>query len=194
MRWLFAGLAAFVFVAISHAAWASACPTASTGTLWATNNAGGTSLRSDVDDGTNSSKCAGTVNLGLIGGVAVTLDPCQAQMPITVPINITASGTTEIIAGSSGKHTYFCKIGFPPQQGAVEVAPIEGTGGTCGTGTFAFMGGGTTAATGFSVLANSGWVEGEGLAWVEEAANALGDNICLVTTAALIGSIKYVQQ
>ena len=77
---------------------------------------------------------------------------------------------------------------------AQNIALVEGTGTTCGTGT-AGMAGGTTAATGWNFAANSGLVKGAGSNWVFKTATA-ADNVCLLlsSTGQTSGSVRYVQQ
>ena len=134
-------------------------------------------------------------NITQIGGTSVVPDPCQANTPSVARINLT-SGTTQIITGTSGKNTFLCSISFPPQAAAITATVIEGTGTNCTTitGTTGVLGFGTTAAAGFSIAANGGFVEGNGSSWVAEANGATGDNVCIATTGAIGGTIKFVQQ
>ena len=134
-------------------------------------------------------------NITQIGGTSVVPDPCQANTPSVARINLT-SGTTQIITGTSGKNTFLCSISFPPQAAALTATVIEGTGTNCTTitGTTGVLGFGTTAAAGFSIAANGGFVEGNGSSWVAEANGATGDNVCIATTGAIGGTIKFVQQ
>ena len=136
-----------------------------------------------------------STNISQIGGTAVVADPCQAVAKTFASFSITAS--TQIITGTSGKHTYICS--WNDQSASAEsYAVVEGTGTTCGTSTAAVggMSGGTTGATGWPVAANGGRTFGNGGYAVGEAANATGDNVCVMlsgSTEVNIG-LSYVQQ
>jgi hypothetical protein len=68
---------------------------------------------------------------------------------------------------------------------ANNVALIEGTGATCGTGS-AGMAGGTTAASGYNLAANGGIAFGSGLGTVMQTATT-GDSVCVVTQLRRLG-------
>ena len=74
---------------------------------------------------------------------------------------------------------------------ANNVAVIEGTGATCGTGT-AGLAGGTTAASGYNFAANGGIALSSGFGSVMQTATT-GDSICIVTSATtqLSGGMEY---
>ncbi len=108
----------------------------------------------------------------------------------STPINVTAN--TQIISGAPGKQTYLCSINLI--SGAADnVALVEGTGTTCGTGT-AGIAGGTTAVTGWNFAANGGLTLGNGLGMVARTATA-ADNVCLFVSgsAQVSGSIVWAQ-
>ena len=131
-----------------------------------------------------------TTNIGNVGQASG--DPCTVVAHQFTPINITALGSTQVIAGTAAKKTYICFITREAQT-VDDVALIEGTGTNCGTGT-AGMEGGTTAASGFA-LPNGNLVQGTGANAVFATAT-VADNICLITssTAQLSGNIVWVQQ
>lgn len=122
----------------------------------------------------------------------VTVDPCEASAQTYAPISITTATTTRIVTPSASNKTYICGL-MLVTAAANNVGIVEGTGGTCGTGTAGVIGG-TTAANGPNYSANGGMVLQAGK--VAHAVTA-GTNVdlCLITSAAtpLAGGIKYVQ-
>lgn len=118
------------------------------------------------------------------------VDPCKMATASQYTISLTAN--TQIITGTASKQTYICSINIVVAA-ATNVAIVEGTGSTCGTGT-AGMAGGSTAATGWNFAANGGLTLGNGDSWVIKTATA-ADNVCILVSAAnqVSGSIKYVQ-
>jgi D-arabinose 5-phosphate isomerase GutQ len=128
------------------------------------------------------------VSVSLVGNVQ---DPCQQGAGTSGNINLTASG--QLITGASGKLTYICSMNMISAT-AQNIALVEGTGSTCGTGT-AGMAGGTTAATGWNFGVNSGFVNGGGGFWVFKTATP-GDNVCLLLSGSgqTSGSYRQVQQ
>jgi hypothetical protein len=127
-------------------------------------------------------------SLSLVGNVQ---DPCQQATGLYGQINQTANA--QIITGSAGKQTYICSD-LVVSATAQNIAWVEGTGSTCGTGT-AGMSGGATAATGPNLAANGGWAEpGGGFAMMATA--TAGDNICIFqsSTGQVSGHFRYVQQ
>ena len=119
-------------------------------------------------------------------------DPCFGSAKLTANINLTASG--QVITGTASKTTYICSIDIVTAT-AQNIALVEGTVTTCGTGT-AGMAGGATAATGWNFAANGGLTKGAGVGSVYIASNATGDNVCLLlsSTGQTSGSIQYVQK
>lgn len=105
-------------------------------------------------------------------------------------INISTATTTLIVTGVSGRQVRITAFHMLTQA-ANNVAWIEGTGATCGTGT-AGMAGGTTAASGYNFAANGGMTHGSGLGTVLATVTA-GDSVCIVTSAAtqLSGGLSY---
>lgn len=104
------------------------------------------------------------------------------------PINTTAN--VQLITASAGQFVYICSINIV--VGAADnVALVEGTGATCGTGTAGMMGG-ATAATGWNFGANGGIAHGSGFGAVAKTATA-GDNVCLLVSAAAqaSGSVSW---
>jgi hypothetical protein len=163
-----------------------------------------------------STAAAGVQKVGIVGNTGVAIDAATGAAPpanallqaglgsgatggflVGVPvgdtykaINISTATTTLIVTGVSGRQV---RIGAQHMIAAAadNVAWIEGTGATCGTGT-AGMAGGTTAASGYNFAANGGIADGSGLGTVLQTVTA-GDSVCLVTSAAvqLSGGIEY---
>jgi hypothetical protein len=121
------------------------------------------------------------------------LDPCESIAQTSTPISMTSATTTRIVAPASSKKTYVCGLTISTGL-ANNVAVVEGTGGTCGTGTAGVIGG-TTAANGFNFAANGGFVMPAGK--IAHAITA-GTNVdlCLITSSAgpLAGVVKWVQK
>jgi hypothetical protein len=119
------------------------------------------------------------------------LDACQTVAPTFTPINIASATTTRIIAPTSAKKTYICALSLF-SAGTNNVGIVEGTGGTCGTGTAGIYGG-TTAATGLNLIAQTGMAWGDGAASIMSTAGTNVD-LCLITSAApqLSGHVKWV--
>lgn len=121
------------------------------------------------------------------------IDPCEANAQTSAPISITTATTTRIVAPSSSNKTYICAL-FLTSAAADNVGIVEGTGGTCGSGTAGVIGG-TTAANGPNFAANGGvFLQAGGKVAVAYTAGTNVD-LCLITSAAtpLAGVIKYVQ-
>lgn len=135
----------------------------------------------------------GALRVDVASAGSVALDPCQAVAPTYTPISITSATTTRIIAPAASKKTYICQI-FMLSAIANNIGVVEGTGGTCGSGTAGVIGG-TTAANGVNLAANSGFAIGQGAAAVVATAGTNVD-LCLITSAAgpLAGTVKWVQQ
>jgi hypothetical protein len=121
------------------------------------------------------------------------LDPCQYNPKTPFPINMATGTATTIMTGVAAKQWYVCSINII-SAAAMNIALIEGTTGTCGTGT-AGMAGGTTAATGWNLAANSGLTEGDGLGTIAQTVTA-GDSVCLLNSGStqLSGTIMAVNQ
>lgn len=130
-----------------------------------------------------------------VGGniVGVIGDPCQTVAKTYTPISITTVTTTRIVAPTSAKKTYVCYL-LLTSAGADNVGIVEGTGGTCGSGTAGVIGG-STAANGPNFSANGGMSIGNGGFAVASTAGTNVD-LCLITSAAtpLAGIIAWVAQ
>lgn len=140
---------------------------------------------------------AGTALIGKVGlqdnsGNAYFADPCQRAAKTYTPITITTATTTRIVAPSASNRTYICNI-FLTSAAADNIGIIEGTGGTCGSGTAGVIGG-TTAANGPNFAANGGVALGNGGFAIAATAGTNVD-LCLITSAstALAGTISWVQ-
>lgn len=121
-------------------------------------------------------------------------DPCNSVAKNYTPINIASATTTRIIAPTAAKKTYICSFDVVAQA-AIKVGIVEGTGGTCGTGTAGVFGG-TTAATGLDLPAEgSGAFKGAGntAVWATAGTNV---DFCLITSTAaqLSGHVTWVQK
>jgi len=131
------------------------------------------------------------MDIASVGGVVP--DACQTVARTYTPINISTATTTRIIAPASAKKTYICGIALFA-AGADNVGVVEGTGGTCGTGTAGIIGG-TTAASGVNLTANQGFIlQNTGQAQLATAGTNV--DLCLITSAAvqLSGHVSWVQQ
>lgn len=121
------------------------------------------------------------------------LDACEANAQSYAPISITTATTTRIVAPSASNKTYICSL-FLTSAAADNIGIVEGTGGTCGTGTAGVIGG-TSATNGPNFAANGGvMLQAGGKVSVAQTAGTNVD-LCLITSAAtpLAGGIKYVQ-
>jgi hypothetical protein len=132
---------------------------------------------------------AGNDGTNLVG---LYIDPCQRGAKTSYPVNISTATTVRFAAPAASKKTYVCDIVLIAAA-ADNVNIIEGTGGTCGTGTAGVLGG-TTAATGANFAANGGFALGNGGFSVLATAGSNVD-MCLITSAAvqLSGHITFVQ-
>lgn len=140
---------------------------------------------------------AGTALIGKVGlqdnsGNAYFSDPCQRAAKTYTPISITTATTTRIVAPSASNRTYICNIVLT-SAAADNIGIVEGTGGTCGSGTAGVIGG-TTAANGPNFAANGGVALGNGGFSIAATAGTNVD-LCLITSAAtpLAGHITWVQ-
>lgn len=135
-----------------------------------------------------------TNNVSLSYGSAAVVDnPCQTVAKNFTPINITSTTTAQVIAPTASKKTYICSFSIQTAS-ANNVAVVEGTGGTCGTGT-AGVYGGATPGSGLNLAANEGIAMGNGSSPVLATA---GTNVgfCLAASAAtnLAGHVTWVQK
>ena len=154
----------------------------------------GTALGAPSNFGTSPGAVAVPgVNAALFyGSTAASVSPCLTNTPTSAAISITSATTTRIIAPSASNKTYICYMYL--QTGAANnIAIVEGTGGTCGTGTAGIVGG-TTAANGLNNAANSGQVFQNGGRVVLQTAGTNVD-LCLITSSAgpVAGVVRYVQ-
>lgn len=121
------------------------------------------------------------------------LDPCEANAQSYANGVITSATTTRIITPSASNKTYICSM-LLTASAADNVGIVEGTGGTCVTGTAGVVGG-TTAANGPNFTANGGLMMQAG--GKTAVAQTAGTNVdfCLITSTAgpLTYSVKYVQ-
>ena len=95
---------------------------------------------------------------------------------------------------TSAKKTYICYL-FVTSAAADNVGIVEGTGGTCGTGTAGVIGG-ATSANGPNFAANGGVSLTAGGKTAVAVTAGTNVDLCLITSAAtpLAGVIKWAQQ
>lgn len=122
---------------------------------------------------------------------AYALDPCSTNKKSIALLNQNTATTTRIITPVAGQKTYICSAVMMVAS-ADNVVFLEGTGGTCGSGT-ASMAGDTTI--GFAFAGNGGMTLGNGLGTVMQTATVSTD-VCVKTStvAQLSGAITYTQQ
>jgi hypothetical protein len=124
------------------------------------------------------------------------IDPCQRAA--RTPFNISQTANTRLAVGVANKKTWLCNVWIAPIGTATNIAFVEGTGSTCGSGTISISGlgggGSGTAATGSIMVANEGFNGGNGAAWVS-ATTVNADDLCLFQSAAnqISGGGSYVQ-
>jgi hypothetical protein len=123
-------------------------------------------------------------------------DPCTFQAKTSVSFSTGMSGT-QLIPGSSGKHTYICHEKVLASA-AANYSLVAGSGSSvCTGGTPYALTGSTTASAGLAFPANGGDTAGDGQGTImsDLAAAASGYNICILIngTANLAGNLTYVQ-
>jgi hypothetical protein len=123
--------------------------------------------------------------------VETALDPCLYSAHLEANVSITSATTTRVIAPSASNKVYICRM-FLNANADGDVGVVEGTGGTCGTGTAALIGG-TTAANGLQLASKGGVQLLNGGRTVKTTAGTNVD-VCLITADAgpLTGTINYV--
>jgi hypothetical protein len=133
-----------------------------------------------------SATYVGGLGSGNTGGNLVGATACDSNKVIS----ITSATTTLMVTGVASRQVHICAMHVVTAI-ANNVALVEGTGATCGTGT-AGMAGGSTAANGWNFAANGGIALGAGFGDIMTTATA-GDSVCIITSAAgpLAGFIKY---
>lgn len=117
-------------------------------------------------------------------------DPCVVNARKVAVISQTAS--TQLVTALANQTIYVCYLQFSLNATADNVALVEGTGSTCGTGTTG-MAGGATAATGWNLLASGSVTSGTIGMWAFKTATT-GNNVCLLVSSAaqLSGVMIYV--
>jgi len=127
-----------------------------------------------------------------LANAQVRPDPCSTMTANFTPISISSATTTRIIAPAIAKRTYVCSMMLWTSV-ADNVGIVEGTGGTCGTGTLGVIGG-TTAATGLVMAAQNAFiVANTGHAHFGTAGSEV--DFCIITSTAsqLAGYVSWVQ-
>jgi hypothetical protein len=148
-------------------------------------------VRSDASGATGAAPPARAELNGFIGSGATGGFTTGAAVGDTYKnISVSTATTTLLVTGVSGRQVRISALHMITAA-ANNVALIEGTGATCGTGS-AGMAGGTTAASGYNLAANGGIAFGSGLGTVMQTATT-GDSVCVVTSAAtqLSGGLQY---
>jgi hypothetical protein len=145
--------------------------------------------RAQSSGGSGSFTTPLSVNQSQVGGTAVVLDPCQANVKTFGTFSGTASA--QIIAGVSAKKVYICSWNDQSVT-AQNIAVVEGTGSVCATGiaTMPGLSGGTTAATGWNAGANGGRTFGVG-GFSIAGAGTNADNVCVLLTNAVQTNIGF---
>ena len=134
-----------------------------------------------LDHVTSISHVAGTLHVvNSLSGGALT---CHS----TAAISMSASG---IVAHASGLRLYVCSISLVASA-AVSLGVVSGTGASCGTLTWPFIGG-HVAASGLSLAANSGLVQGTGTSPIfVTPLNTYNLCVLISGTARVAGIITY---
>ena len=151
---------------------------------------GGAANRAAVKAATTS---PAATDPALVVGVSPNSLGCAgASIANTTSTAISLTANTQIINGGSSKQTYICAINIV-SAGAENIALVEGTGTTCGTGS-AGLAGGTSAATGWNFAANGGLAIGNGLGVIARTATA-ADNVCLLISGSgqVSGNVVWAQ-
>lgn len=123
------------------------------------------------------------------------IDPCQNGAAPKTYVSVSVTSNTQLVTGTTGKKVYICSVNLLAAA-ATNVAIVEGTGSTCGTGTAGVPGlGGATAATGWNFAANGGIVIGNGGFSVAGETTA-GDNVCILVSASnqISGGLSFATQ
>jgi len=94
--------------------------------------------------------------------------------------NISLTTNTQIISGIASQKIYICHVNLVVSK-PTNLAIVEGTGSTCGTGTAGVFGG-STAATGWNFGSNGGIATGNGVNVLRRTATA-ADNVCILTSS-----------
>lgn len=147
-----------------------------------------------VDGVPGSAVPANALQIGLTDGTNTRVpyvDPCAFNAWTYTPINIT--GNTQIVAGSSGKNVYVCKMFIAPVAAAANVNIVESatSSNACATSPTGMLGG-ATAALGSQLSTNGGFVlPSDNRAWAKTA--TVADAVCIFTSAQITGVIATVQ-
>jgi len=131
---------------------------------------------------TGNSVPANAAYIGAVSGGNLT---GLIQASASVPINISAATTTQLVAASGSTKIYVTSYGVIA-AGTGNITFEYGTGANCGTG--------TTALTGaLNLAAQAGITQGSGLGPILVA--PAGNALCAVTSAAvqMSGSLAYTQ-
>lgn len=107
------------------------------------------------------------------------------QASNTVPINVNAATTTQLVALSSGKNIFVTSWDVVA-GGTGNITVVYGTGTNCGTG--------TTSLTGpYNLTAQAGISKGNGIGVIFIIPR--GNALCVTTSAAvqMSGSVSYAQ-
>jgi hypothetical protein len=130
----------------------------------------------------------GAIDVNLKSQTALPPDPCAGAKTF---ISINQTANAQLTTGYAGK-IYICSLNIVSAT-AQNIALVEGTGSTCGTGTAGVGGfGGATAATGYNFAANGGIAYGNGSSSIGAEVTA-GDSLCLLQsgTGQVSGGMSY---
>jgi hypothetical protein len=130
-------------------------------------------------------------NITQVGGASVNTDPCGSWGIVkqSVPINVSAAATAQLVAISGSTKVFVCGFSFT-MVGAVQSIQFEyGTGTTCGTGTNVLTGAFADGTVSDIVVTYGG---GEMTIFGTPAGQALC--VLSTTTASVQGVLTYVQQ
>lgn len=121
------------------------------------------------------------------------VNACQSVALTSTSINVASATTTRIVAPTSAKKTYLCSL-FLFSAGTNNVAVVEGTGGTCGSGTTGVIGG-ATAVSGTQLTAQVGFVL-PNTGYPQAITSGTNVDLCLITSTntQLSGVIMWAQQ
>ena len=127
------------------------------------------------------------------GTNSILFNACQSVALTSTSINVASATTTRIVAPVSAKKTYLCSL-FLFSAGTNNVAIVEGTGGTCGSGTTGVIGG-ATAVSGTQLTAQVGFVL-PNTGYPQAITSGTNVDLCLITSTntQLSGVIMWAQQ
>lgn len=124
-----------------------------------------------------------------------TADPCTFQNKNFTSFSGTTLGTTQFLAGLSGKKIYACSLAVVAST-ATNFSITEGSNATCSTTSAVVFGNsGTVPANGLPFSANGGLTFGNGAATIFKSANST-NGLCVLNaaTSLVVLTLGYIQQ